>query len=555
MTMTRTIPIHVLLLTSVVTSACGDDTSGNDGTTVGTTVGTTGGSTVGSTGAPDDGSTSEPGADSSGDPDPDDPSRANTDAGPLTGQVIDGIRTFLGIPYVAPPLDSLRFSPPQPHPGWDEPRPALEFGPACPQLDMDTDVYFGQEDCLTLNVWAPEQGQGRAVMVWIHGGGFLHGASDIPQYDGATLAKTQDVVVVSFNYRLGALGYLASPELLAEGGGTTGNFGLRDQIAALEWVQANITQFGGDPQRVTVFGESAGGASVGALLGSPQADGLYQGAIIQSAGESRLWPTLGDPQSDPLAFGSALTAAVGCDGVADPVACLREVSPEDLVTATGPLDPLGPLEPGVIIDGELVPTSPYERISSGQAPAASLFIGFNADEFGPLSLVLPIPDEATYQLVLGQMFPEVVPELLALYPPAAFGDPARALSTLLSETTFVCPSLALTDAAPSPVYSYVFAHTLPGEASEYGAFHSLEAPYVFGNLDALPFDTEPTEDDEVVSALLRDAWGHFAREGTPGPSWPAWNEGQVAIELTTTPSEITDVDQGRCAQLSALGVI
>lgn len=533
-------PLALVLLTAVATSACQDDTPGSDG------------AAGSSTGSSDDDSTSTSGADSTGETDGDgDPAQANTNAGPVQGQVIDGLRTFLGIPYVAPPVGSLRLSPPEPHPGWASPWPALELGPECPQILLGTEIYAGDEDCLTLNVWAPEDGEDHAVMVWIHGGGFLHGSSREAQFDGAMLAKTQGVVVVTFNYRLGMLGYLATPELLAEGDGTTGNFGLRDQIAALAWVQDNIAEFGGDPGRVTIFGESAGGASVGALLGSPQADGLYQGAIIQSGGNAQTLPALGDPQTDPLVLGEELTVAVGCD-VAEPLACLREVSPEELVEATGPLDALGPLEPGLIVDGVLLPTSPFERIASGQAPAASIFMGFNADEVGILSLALPIPDDLTYQLVLAELFPEVVAELLALYPSDQFDGPGRALSTLLSEVSFVCPALALADAAPSPVYSYVFAHTLSGDASEYGSFHGLEAPYVFGNLNALPFDAEPTAQDEQVSALMRDTWGHFAREGTPSPTWPVWAEGQVALELTTSTAELTDIDQGRCAELLAL---
>lgn len=546
MTMVRTIPISLLLLTMGAPTACRDDAPGGDGSSPGST---------GSTGSTGEDGSSEAADESTGEPGVPDPSQANTGAGPLHGEVVDGLRRFLGIPYAAAPTGSRRWLPPEPHPGWDSPRPALELGPACPQRDQYTDAYIGQEDCLTLNVWAPEDGEGHAVMVWIHGGGFLHGSSNQPEFDGATLAKTQGVVVVTLNYRLGMLGYLATPELQAEDGETTGNFGLRDQIAALRWVEANIAEFGGDPGRVTIFGESAGGASVTALLGSPQADGLYHGAIVQSGGESRILPTLGDPQTDPRVLGSALTAAVGCDAAADPVACLREVAAEDLVAAVGPVDPLGSLEPGVIVDGAVLPVAPYERIASGQAPAVPIFIGFNADEFGPLSLVLPIPDEATYEIVLGQLFPELAPELLEIYPAGAFDDPGRALSTLLAEQTFVCPALALADAGPSPLYAYVFAHTLAGEEGTYGSFHALEVPYVFGNLDALPFDAEPSEDDQVVSALMRDIWGHFAREGTPGPDWPIWADARVALELTMNSAPITDFDEGRCAQLAALGAV
>lgn len=484
-----------------------------------------------------------------------DPSLVDTESGAVKGRIDAGVRSFLGVPYAAPPVGPLRFRPPEPHPGWEGPRDALAFGPGCPQLAEGSQEYVGDEDCLTLNVWAPDDDAVHPVMVWFHGGGFVRGASDEPQFDGAALARSQGVVVVTLNYRLGALGYLATPELAAEG--ASGNFGLRDQIAALEWVKSNIAGFGGDPGRVTIFGESAGGSSVACVLGSPRADGLYHAAIVQSGGDARTLPALGDPDParDPEALGAEVVSAVGCDVAEDPLACLRVVSAEALVSAVGEFDLLDPAAIGPVVDGDLLPDQPLARVAAGESPEVPLLVGANAQEFGPLPAVLPVPDAAAYQVILTLLFPEAAAELLALYPPEEFGGPAQALAALLGEKTFVCPALAFADAAPARAWFYLFAHTLPGEASAQGSFHALEVPYVFGNLDALPFDVASTEADAQVSAAMQDAWGRFAREGAPGEDWPAWAEGMAALEFSTTPAPATSIDEGRCAELAALGVI
>ncbi|MCY0990524.1 carboxylesterase family protein [Nannocystis sp. ILAH1] len=480
-----------------------------------------------------------------------DPSLVDTEAGAVQGRVQDGVRSFLGIPYAAPPVGPLRFEPPAPHPGWDGPREALEFGPGCPQI-VDG-VASGEEDCLTLNVWAPDDdGAAHPVMVWIHGGGFVGGAASEPLYAGATLAREQGVVVVSLNYRLGALGWLAAPELAHAG--ASGNFGLRDQIAALGWVKANIAGFGGDPGRVTLFGESAGGSSVTCLLGSPAADGLYHAAIVQSGGDPSSLPMLGDPDRDPAAAGAEIVAAVGCAGEADPLACLRAVPADALVAAVGEFDLLEPVSIGPVVGDALLPEQPLTRIAAGDGPEVPLLVGANAQEFGPLPAVLPVADEAALKAILGLMFGELAEALLELYPPASFGGPGPALAALLGERTFVCPALALAAAAPQPSWSYLFAHTLAGEAGAFGSFHALEVPYVFGNLDALPEGVAPTAADEQVSAFMRDAWGRFAREGSPGDDWPAHAGGGAVMQVSTSPAATADVDAGRCAELAALGL-
>jgi para-nitrobenzyl esterase len=213
---------------------------------------------------------------------------AKTSTGPITGEERDGVRSFKGIPFAALPVGELRWKPPQQTPPWTEPRACVEFGPACPQQGKDLYGPVGEmnEDCLYLNVWTPatEDGVGRRpVMFWIHGGGFLFGSGGKPVYDGAELAKRGGVVVVTCNYRLGPFGFLAHPALTAESPQhTSGNYGLLDQIAALQWVQQNIGAFGGDPGCVTIFGQSAGGVSVCALMASPLAKGMFHRAIVHS---------------------------------------------------------------------------------------------------------------------------------------------------------------------------------------------------------------------------------------------------------------------------------
>ncbi|NVB41733.1 carboxylesterase family protein [Pseudenhygromyxa sp. WMMC2535] len=486
------------------------------------------------------------------------PELAETASGPVRGEVIDGVRTFLGIPYAAAPVGALRFAPTEAHPGWSDPLVAKTFASVCPQLDTsgDTEVFVGDEDCLYLNVWAPEGGEDLPVMVWIHGGAFLIGAGSDPIYDGATLAKTQDVVVVTINYRLGSLGFLATPELLAESG--TGNFGMLDQIAALEWVQANIAAFGGDPGRVTIAGQSAGGESVLNLLGSPRADGLYQGAIIQSGGDARDRVSPGDanPDMDPLALGADLLETLGCGAAEEPLACLRGVTSEAIISAQGAIAGLGDLSAGgPFLDGELIPEQPFERIANGESPAVPLMIGFTAEEAGTLPEYIPIESEAVYAVLLEAIYPGLSEAIMAIYSVEEFGDPSRAMAALLGDQTFVCGALAMADAAPAPRYVYRFSHTLTGEGGQYGAFHAIELPYEFGNLDTLAYDAEATADDEAVSAVMLDAWGRFVREGAPGEDWAPWSAGQGALDIQVAPAMTTDLGQDRCAQLSELGVV
>ena len=298
-----------------------------------------------------------------------------TDDGPVRGASTGGLNIFKGIPYAAPPTGNRRWAPPARPTRWMKPQPATDFGPPCPQV-KDGAVHLS-EDCLRLNVWAPAAtAKPRAVLVWIHGGGYVEGHSSEGWYDAAQLAQREDLVVVSFNYRLGLLGFLALPQLTAPDGGT-GNWGLRDQIAALDWVRRNIAAFGGDPQRVMVAGESAGAVSVTTLLAATPAQGLFQRAAIQS-GTSR--PVLEKEQpvgAFPSAYFVGLQTAIvlGCTE-GDIAACLRSKSAVEVLGAQARLTPvtemglaLTPTLP--VVDGVVLQGRPLARVLAGLGPVAT----------------------------------------------------------------------------------------------------------------------------------------------------------------------------------------
>ena len=327
--------------------------------------------------------------------------RVLTQAGPVEGVIRDGVAEVLGIPYAAAPVGDLRWKPPRPPQPWDDVRRAQEYGPACPQLakqfigntsDMDPTAVFsedcpedcqgdwccvGREDCLYANVWtaATDPGENRPVMVWSHGGGWNNGSGGMPLYDGAHLAKL-GAVVVTFNYRLGILGYLAHPDLTAESENrASGNYGGLDQVRLLEWVRDNIVQFGGDPDNVTIFGESAGGSSVCDLVASPLATGLFEHAVIESATCTsersaqyldRLAPITGKESAESV--GEQAARLAGCADSTDVLACLRAKKPSELFAAIQPAS--GAFQPGkpffhAIVDGYLLPRAPLETIQSG----------------------------------------------------------------------------------------------------------------------------------------------------------------------------------------------
>ncbi|MFQ5460695.1 MAG: carboxylesterase/lipase family protein, partial [Anaerolineae bacterium] len=361
----------------------------------------------------------------------------DTAEGPVVGVAGDAATAWKGIPFAAPPVGGLRWRPPAPALHRSSPLDATAFGPACPQstafeipgLPTPPAGNRGAEDCLQLNIWAPNsRPDGLAVMFWIHGGGMIQGSGTDAPYDGATLAASENVVVVTTNYRLGALGFLAHSAFMGEQSDHpgAGNYGLLDQIAALRWVKANIAGFGGDPGRVTIFGESAGGVSVCALLAAPAAAGLFQRGIMESGNCSPRLPSL-DPATHPgppaLRQGDRFAEAIGCAEAADVATCLR-AQPVDKILATLPGE-IGVLNPtaevyGPIVDGTLLAETPGEAIAAGHEQGVPFILGANADEATIFTAAFQNLTAAQYEALVRLTFPEYADRALALYPASAY---------------------------------------------------------------------------------------------------------------------------------------
>lgn len=461
--------------------------------------------------------------------------------------------TFLGIPYASPPTGTLRWRAPQASVSRVRPFQASAFGPACPQNATSDGIYNSvlgtrSEDCLYLNVWTPElrEGAAKPVMVWIHGGGLVQGSSGErrpdgqPLYDGARLAD-DGVVVVSINYRLGPLGYMAMREFAGEAPDhpTAGNLGLLDQIAALQWVRDNIAAFGGDPTRVTVFGESAGGLSTCALLASPLARGLFHHAIMQSGGCQRAIPALDSAPAGQVAGytqGERIVAAAGCSGQSDVKSCMRSLSWENLIAAAQPTVGFG--RPGdkfgLIQDGFALTEPPGLALAGGRAAPVPLIAGINADE---LTALLPASARpatvGAYEALVMQTFPAIGALVLQQYPAAAYPEPWYAYTDLLDDLQFVCPTAAFTRNHANwgnPTWRYVYTHVFANASAIYGAFHGAEIAFVFGP----PASATAAEVD--LAAQMQRQWTRFAATGDPNgeglPSWPRrLGNDDVAIEF------------------------
>lgn len=442
---------------------------------------------------------------------------ARTAAGRVRGAVEAGVAVFRGIPFAAPPVGDRRFAAPGPPPRWEGVRDALAFGPAPPQASaFGMDRLTGGDDWLTLNVWSPDPSSaaGLPVMVWVHGGGYAVGASGLPEYDGARLAR-DGVVLVTFNYRVGIEGFA-----LIEG--APANRGLLDQVAALEWVRDNIRAFGGDPARVTVFGQSAGGGSVAALLAMPRAAGLFRRAVAQSVPGTFLTPELAADIAGACAAEFGLAATVADLSTVDP-----ELLPAagDEVTATigARVGRWGRAAHRAIlfapvVDGEVLPTTPW-RARHG----VDLLVGHTRDEHRLFTAIEEVTEEQVAAAV----------EVFAPRPyPAA--DPALLYEWVLSDWLFRMPSLHLAESAIGQAAVHFYELTWGGVL---GACHGLDVPLVFGNLAggqpaALIDDLVAAE---AVSAQMRAAWVAFATGGDPG--WPAFDSGLVRI-FDTEPSVV-----------------
>ena len=447
-----------------------------------------------------------------------------------------GILAFQGIPYAAAPVGELRWRPPAPVEPWAGTRDATAPGAICPQQGLPGGGQGAaqSEDCLFLNVWAPREADGPLpVMVWIHGGGYRLGSGS--GTGGAPLAA-RGVVLVTINYRLNVFGFLAHPALSAESPhGASGNYGLLDMVAALEWVRDNAAAFGGDPERVTIFGESAGGGAVMALMIAPQAEGLFHRAIAQSTyvhGWDRPLDAPARGWEPAEALGEQVGAALGASGAgAEALAAMRAADTQVVLEAAG----AGALFlwSGTLwapnVDGWSIPDDPVAMYAAARQHRVPLIAGITANEGSLFRPRYDIADAEGFEEYVRNDFAAVAPDALALYDPRGEGGFAASLDGLVHDMFFAGPArlqLRANTAAGAPVWFYRFAQVPPTPMGErFGAHHAAELAYVFGALDAAP-DTPWTTADRAVSDAMMGYWTQFAAAADPNrdglPAWPAY---------------------------------
>ena len=495
--------------------------------------------------------------------------QAKADGEKVQGAWAGDVAVFKGVPFAVPPVGALRWKPPVARPAGSGSRQTTQFGPSCMQTDRlgvwskGIAAVFGtadkvsdeplnpSEDCLYVNVWTTAPGAGaRPVMVWIHGGSNLNGSGSSTWYDGAALAR-RGVVVVTVNYRLGVFGFLAHPALAAESpSGAAGNYGLMDQLEALRWVQRNIRSFGGDPSRVTVFGESAGSIDIMHLMASPQAKGLFQRAIAESG--APMAPMFDLKTS--AGFGLALAKMVGVDSAPNQLAALRAKPAADLLAAQDRMFAAGMLV-GPNVDGSVLPDMTARIFERGEQVKVPLLVGTNALEMTTLRIYLPRFERTAegYRKWVTQTSGPGAAKVLELYPastPAEIESMSLALST---DVFFTCPTRIAARAmtkAGQKTYLYQFTRVPPG-GDKLGAFHAAEISYVFGNrLPWLPRD----QTDETLSQAMGDYWTRFAATGDPnggkGPKWPVYGGGRDEyLELGNTIAPRADLKRDVCDAL------
>jgi para-nitrobenzyl esterase len=441
--------------------------------------------------------------------------------GEVRGIVKDGVATFKGIPFAAPPVGELRWKAPQPVKPWDGVRDAYEFAPAPMQPAMLAKVSGGvelSEDCLYLNVWtgAKSPDERRPVMVSIYGGGFTSGATSIPFLDGTALAK-KGVVMVSIAYRVGPFGFLAHPELSAESGKGSGCYGIQDQIAGLRWVKKNISHFGGNASRVTIFGGSSGGTSVSILAASPPAKALFQRAICQSGGSMApinegadkpgcMIPSLEYAEEQGKKFLAEL-------GVPD-IRAARALSAE--AVQKGKLDPCWP-----VADGQTIVRDPYELYEGGKFNDTPVLIGTNSDDGG--FFAVPTSTPALFEKFARDNLGLAADEILAAYPHATDAEAARSGRDLVREAIFAWPSWAWASLQSQKgkgkafLYCFDYGSPKPGDVS-----HGAETAYVFGTFGAMMMPAACPE-NVAMSDTIQSYWVNFATNGNPnGPELPEW---------------------------------
>jgi para-nitrobenzyl esterase len=466
-------------------------------------------------------------------------------AGAVEGQMQGDLRVFKGIPYAMPPVGSARWRPPVPMKPWDGVRQAIDFGPACFQPNSKLSSVYAtlpmpmSEDCLTLNVWAPSEARNAPVFFWIHGGALTSGSSRDALYDGARIAE-RGIVVVSINYRLGVLGWLAHPELSRESPlGISGNYGLLDQIQALQWVQRNISAFGGNPSNVTIAGESAGALSVMYLMASPPARGLFSKAISESA-YMIFTPELkqrsfGSPSAEDS--GSRLGAALKTPNIA----ALRVMDAATLTDAA----PAAGFAPWGAIDGHIMLRQLVDIFDRGEQARVPLLAGSNSGEIRSLRVLAPQPlaTAADYEAVIHDRYLDMADEFLRLYPSSRMEESILATTRDALYSWTAQRLVKKQSALGQPSFLYFFDHGYPAEeAAALHGFHASELPYVFGKFDSTPA-LWPKIPDTAQQRELSDAiigyWTSFARTGKPQaadePDWPSFGKTGAYMAFREAP--------------------
>lgn len=465
-----------------------------------------------------------------------------TTYGPISGITEEGILAFKGIPYAKPPVGELRWQAPQPPAPWSQTRMTTDFSPKCPQKNFsptqDSAITEGEEDCLYLNVWTPALTGKRPVLFFIHGGGNQQGSASETLnggaflYTGKFLASRKDVVVVTINYRLGALGFMSHPAVAAASSSkTAGNYGTMDQILALEWVRDNIAKFGGDPGNVMVFGESAGAVNTSLLLTIPLAKGLFHRAGIQS----------GSPVAAPYIvgenFSKSFASRMGCatGSLDQQLKCLKALPVSKIIAELE--SPLSggkvTLGWGPVVDGLVIPKDPTTVFLTGQHNKMPILIGSNADEMSASSPLVVTPAQVR------TLFDAYVPEAyeaegLTLYPPGTTNAQARqSYIQTLTDAQFTAPARRLAKgldvSQTEPVWRYLFSHAQAGLGAFYGSAHGLELPFIFQSVEETSYGKGAffNNNDRVVAKALMDYWTNFARTGNPNGTgltvWPVYD--------------------------------
>ena len=505
------------------------------------------------------------------------PLKIKTDKGSVEGTLTTDsqVRIFKGIPYAAPPVGNLRWQPPQPAAKWHDTLAAKDFGHHCYQTNPFSDMTFTDagpsEDCLTLNIWSPAKAKPGSlpVMVWIHGGGYTAGSASEPRHDGQFLAH-RNVVIVTLNYRLGIFGFFTHPDLAAESPHhAAGNYGLLDQAAALAWVSRNITAFGGDPNNITVFGESAGSFSVSSLMASPLSKTLIAKAIGESGGafhSSGLpYPTLAKTEQDDADFAQT---ALHASTIAD----LRKISADDIIKAASAHTTPPPPHFGPVVDGYFLPQSVPDIYAAGNQAHIPLLAGWNADEVRAMIIMNPVkPTVATFTAQATKDFGARAPDFLAAYSATTDAEAVQSAGDFASDRFIAYSTWAWLEAqvktGQAPVYRYRLDLGSPGDKfhpAAIGAFHSDDIEYVFGTLDSRQQSTIRPE-DRTLSDQIQQYWTNFARNGNPNgapdgrslpggvqnapnlPTWPTYGptNGWQVMHLNVPSEAKPDLQRNR----------